>query len=113
MTSDIHNELMWQIKGALNIDIGNYLFIKAGIDLYYEGDYELNIYINDRKYVIPDSCGFIDIDNIEIERKIHIGHYHADDLLWLLIHYESEKNKLLKRVNEYIEWKLKELKENK
>ena len=105
MTSDIHKELLWQIKGLLNIDIGNYLFEKAGIDLYYEGDYELNIYINDSKYVIPDKYGYVDVNDIEIERKIFIGHYHADDLLWLLIHYETEKNKLLKRVDEYLEWK--------
>ena len=47
MMSDIHGELIMQIKGLLNIDVGNYLFEKAGIDLYFEGSYELNIYIHD------------------------------------------------------------------
>lgn len=101
---DIHSELILQIEGMINIDIGNYLFEKKGIDLFFDGKYDLNIYINDSNYVKPDKYGNVFIDDLEVERKVFIGHYHNDDLLWLLMNYENEKNKMLKRIDDYIKW---------
>lgn len=108
----IHKELLTQIEGLLNIDIGNYIYnIGADLNLkpYMVVKNGIDIYINDEDYIKIDKYGFVDIDNGDMEKKLMIGHYHYEDLLWLLMHYNEEKKYMIKKIDEYVDWKERDL----
>ena len=112
----VHEELLFQIKGLLEIELGNQVFSKgkfANLDIHFEICNGIDIYIFDKEfsYVNEYNClefhdwtKLLDIDE-PIEDFSMIGHYHSDDLLYLLLHFEEEKKKMLDRINTYIDWR--------
>lgn len=115
----IREELQYQLKGLIDIEIGNYLYennlglhteIINGVDVYiYDKDFA---YINHYNMIdfIPPNFMFkgLYIDDISL-----IGHYHSDDLLYLIMNFKTEKEAMLKKIDKYISWKEAYLKRNK
>lgn len=112
----IKEELIGQVEGLINIDVGNYIKNKKhsyigslNIDIYIESKNGINVYITDDdfvndKYVI-DKYGFVEFNDTAHELRAFIGHYHYEDLLWLLMNYETEKKKMIDKVDKYFFWK--------
>lgn len=116
--NEFHQELIEQIKGLINIDIGCYIHnIESDLELHIEGSGGIDIYIYDKDFAYLDEYKQINFkEHIQVPRYFHvpvwiiddksmIGHYHREDLLWLIMNYDKEKGKMIKHVNEYINWK--------
>ena len=89
--NELYNELLRQVEGLIDIEIGNYAY-DNDLELFYE--------------VLPD-CLNIYVDEIGSEYKNvwdrhQIGHYHDNDLLYLILYFEKEKQRMLNYINEYI-----------
>lgn len=49
----VHQELIKQIKGLINIEVGNYLYRNKGklnLDLYIDGNDGIDVYIYDKDF---------------------------------------------------------------
>lgn len=128
--NEFHQELIEQIKGLINIDIGCYLYnVAPDLELHIESYGGIDIYIFDKDFAYLDEYKQINFkeqsslnirpfhESIEpmpikfkvpywiIDDKSMIGHYHREDLLWLIMNYEKEKEKMIKQINGYVNWK--------
>lgn len=113
--SGVHKELIKQIKGLINIEIGNYLYDNKGdlnLDIYIDGNDGLDIYIYDKDFAKINEDNqfyfkeYFETENgIMIDDKSMLGHYHSDDLLYLIMNFQEEKKYMRKNVDEYINWK--------
>lgn len=103
-----HQELIEQIEGLINIDIGSYIYnLAPKLKLHMESFGGLDIYIYDEDFAFLDEYKKICFKTPYwlINDKSMIGHYHSEDLLWLIINYDKEKKKMIEYVNKYINWK--------
>ena len=94
------------------IDLSSYIDDKANFDIFIDTRNGLDVYVYDKDFAyinryesisfIPPNLKFnsIYIDDISL-----IGHYHPEDLLYLLINLKKEKEKMFKRIDNYIKWK--------
>lgn len=114
-------ELIYQLEGAINIELGNYIYDNNWMDWINKNDSKkprlniycmntgdgINIYIVDNRYseIKKDELVFNCKDEIrvELEDELMIGHYHSDDLLWLVLNFEKEIGKMKNRINLYVE----------
>lgn len=116
--NEFHQELIEQIKGLIDIDIGCYIHnIAPDLELHMESFGGIDIYIYDKDFAYLDEYEQINFkEHIQVPKYFHtpiwiiddksmIGHYHREDLLWLIMNYDKEKEKMIKYVNEYINWK--------
>lgn len=111
----VHQELIKQIKGLINIEVGNYLYRNKGklnLDLYIDGNDGIDVYIYDKDFakITKDNQfyfkEYFETNNgLMIDDKSMLGHYHSDDLLYLLMNFKEEKKNMRKNVDEYISWK--------
>lgn len=92
--NELREELIFQIKGLLDIELGNIAY-DNGFKLYYE--------------VLSD-CINIYVDVIESKEEVwnmcEIGHCHIEDLLYLILRFDREKAKMLNRLCDFIESKM-------
>ena len=88
--NELYNELLRQIEGLIDIEIGNYAY-DNGLELFYDKRGGIDIYV--------DKIGSEDKDIFE---RYQIGHYHNNDLLYLILYFEKEKQRMLNYINEYI-----------
>lgn len=91
----VYDELLTQIKGLIDIEIGDYCHSK-GARLFYEDCYPdcLNIYLDN-----------LDTYDEPIYCKYQIAHYHREDMLYLIINWKNEKEAMLKRIQGFIKAK--------
>jgi len=151
MQRAVHDELLVQLDGLLEIEIGNYVFEKLeanGIERTFPSKDEistpelwvstagggLDVFVLDPRYVTVgdfmrtvsfkanEECGFIS----KVIKMPHregvfydaddwcmIGHYHPDDLLYLILHWQERKEEMREEADRildaYIEWHEKEM----
>ena len=121
MSKAVREELIYQLKGAINIELGNYIYDNNWMDWINKNDSKkprlniycmntgdgINIYIVDNRYseIKKDELVFNCKDEIkiELEDKLMIGHYHSDDLLWLILNFEKEIRRMKNKINSYVE----------
>ncbi len=110
----IHDELETQIEGLINIEVGNYLYESKGkldLDLYIEKGCGIDVYVFDRDFAKYDDNKrmyfkeYFYTDLGAIDDLAMVGHYHYDDLLYLILNFDKEKKSMRKRVDTYIKWK--------
>lgn len=89
--NELREELLFQIKGLIEIELGNVAY-DYGHQLYYE---ELSDCIN----IYVDIIG----SKKDVYNMYEIGHYHIEDLLYLILRFDREKSKMLERLCNYIE----------
>ena len=89
--NEVREELIFQIKGLLEIELGNIAY-DYGFQLYYE---ELSDSIN----IYVDIIG----SKEHLWNMYEIGHYHIEDLLYLILRFDREKSKMLEILCNYIE----------
>ena len=84
---------------------------KLNLRLHIEGDTRIYIYDKDFSYIneyneikFKDDYFFAN-NGIPIQEKSLIGHYSYSHLLWLVLNFKEEKKYMLKKIDEYIEWK--------
>ena len=104
---ELYQFLVDQIIGLIEIDIGNYLYDKAGKNLYFNRYINggLDIYIFDDDYDFVDEYGLIDFSDPNIDDVLEIEHLHKEDMLYFLFNYEKEKHKMIERINKYLKFK--------
>lgn len=103
-----------QVNGLLNMELKDYIKEAGGklnLRLHIEGDTRIYIYDKDFSYIneyneikFKDDYFFAD-KGIPIQEKSLIGHYSYSHLLWLILNFKEEKKYMLKKIDEYIEWK--------
>lgn len=116
--NEFHQELIEQIKGLINIDIGCYIHnVAPNLELHIESFGGIDVYIYDKEFAHLNKYNQIEFEEcIQVPKYFHtplwiiddksmIGHYHREDLLWLIMNYEKEKEKMIKQIKEYILWK--------
>lgn len=121
LQSVLHEELIYQIQGAIGIELGNYIYDKNWMDWINKNEPSkpqlnihclntgdgLNIFIVDRRYAEVKGNDIIfncnEEDMFAMEDKLMIGHYHSDDLLWLILNFEKEIRIMKNKINSYIE----------
>ena len=84
---EIYSFIVDQIEGLIDIEIGNYLYNKTD--------------------ALTTKLHF------GIDDLLMIEHLHYEDILWFLMNFYKEKEKMKRRVDEYIEWKEKYNEKNK
>ena len=104
---NVHYELMVQLRGAINADIGEFIYknhwmdwenerknnpIQLNVFVYFNINGGFDVYLLDRRYVYEQKgkLQFKEDTSFFKEDELIIGHYHEDDLLWLILHYEKE-----------------------
>ena len=93
----LHQELLYQLEGLINIEIGTYIYKLEECNniKHYTGN-NLEILFDKGGdgldvYVLPEAEE-LTFDTMD---KYMIGHYHSDDLLYLIINWEKEKDHLV------------------
>ena len=116
----VHDELLFQIEGLLNIELGSYLYDINGsnqprYELWICNTGGIDIYLLDPRYVIFDQEGVEFIDNEECGFSPHhykyydtqdwcmVGHYHSDDLIYLILNWKSEVQQMKQEMNRIME----------
>lgn len=116
---EVYSFIADQIEGLIDIEIGNYLYEKAKskFSLHYNRwvNGGIDIYIFDE-----DFCTINDFDKIDfttepfdIDDLLIIEHLHYEDILWFIMNFKEEKKKMIKRIDQYIEWKERYNEKNK
>ncbi len=112
-------ELIYQLEGAINIELGNYIFDKNWMDWVNKGfpdKPQLNIYCHNTGgidvYLVDNRYATVENDNLILnceDKKFYelldifmIGHYHSDDLLWLTLNFEKEIRSMKNQINFYV-----------
>ena len=90
----LYDELVRQIEGLIDIEIGNIAY-ENGLELFYDKRDGIDIYV--------DKIGSEDKDIFE---RYLIGHYHNNDLLYLILYFEKEKKSMLNYMNKHIKNKV-------
>lgn len=100
----INNYLLKQIKGYLDITVGNVAY-QYGLDIgYHTGHGGIDVFINDTKYCdrsSRDPIYFLKGYEDEEYDNLMIGHYHKEDLLWLIMNIKDESFKMGLDVRHY------------
>jgi len=116
--NELRKELLYQLEGMINIEIGNYIYSNK-LEMHIEAINGIDVYIYDKDFAYINHYDMIDfmppnfmfkglyIDDISL-----IGHYHSEDLLYLIMNFKTEKEAMLKKVDKYIKWKEAYLKRN-
>ena len=116
--NEFRKELLDQLEGMINIEIGNYIYSNK-LEMHIEAINGIDVYIYDKDFAYINHYNMIDfmppnfmfkglyIDDISL-----IGHYHSEDLLYLIMNFKTEKEAMLKKVDKYIKWKEAYLKRN-
>lgn len=93
----LHQELLYQLEGLINIEIGTYIYKLEECNnikhytgnnleiLFDKGGDGLDI------YVLPKTEE-LTFDTMD---KYMIGHYHSDDLLYLMVNWEKKRDYLI------------------
>lgn len=118
---DFRENLLTQIEGLLNIEIGNYIYENGrhlNLKPFFDMRCGADIYILDEDFAEIDEYNMLDFKkafhifgDFELEDKSMMGHYHYEDLLWLILNFKEEKKYMIKKIDEYIDWKEKYLDE--
>ena len=99
MVNAIHAELLSQVKGALSIELHSHWY---SLDKRYQ-----NEKVSSTEVLIVDTGGidiFIDDNKYEDIYEdprwdTQIGHYHSTDLLWLILHWDTEIAKMKSKMD--------------
>lgn len=117
---EIYSFIADQIEGLIDIEIGNYLYNKTDAlttKLHYDRwqNGGIDVYIYDSEFCKIDKYDKIDFveEPFGIDDILMIEHLHYEDILWFLMNFDKEKEKMKQRVDEYIEWKEKYNEKNK
>ena len=101
----INRYLINQIKGYIDIEVGN-LAYQYGLGVgYHTGHGGIDIFINDPKYCdqrSDDPLLFLKGYEDEKYDELMIGHYHQEDLLWLVTNIKDECFKLQCDLRHYL-----------
>lgn len=104
VTSAINEYMIMQIKGYLDIAVGN-IACQYGLDIgYHTGHGGIDVFINDSKYCDQssrDPMYFLKGFEDEKYDELMIGHYHHEDLLWLVMNIKDESFKMGLDVRHY------------
>ena len=88
----VHEELLDQLEGLINIELGTYIynmeeqnnfkhFTKDSLEIFVDrGGNGLDVYVKPMRKI-----------HIDEYDKYMVGHYHSDDLLYLILNWEKEK----------------------
>ena len=108
-------QLEKQLIGAFDIELGGYLFDNHKDTYLYSIHYNrytnggIDIYLFDRyyyekKFKIDTKTNWLEPDP-DYERYGELYHLHAEDLLWVILNWDKEIEKIKLRINEYFKWK--------
>ena len=104
---EFYQFIIEQIIGLIEIDIGNYLYDKINKSLYFNRYINggLDVYIFDNDYSFIDKYGLINFNDSNIDDIFEIEHLHKEDMLYFILNYKKEKQKMIERVNKYLKFK--------
>lgn len=97
----VHKELLYQLEGLISIELNKYLYNveeSNNIPHYEKDSLELTIDMGGNGldiYVLPGTEE-LTFENMD---KYMIGHYHSDDLLYLILNWEKEKQYLIDKTS--------------
>ena len=97
----VHKELLYQLEGLISIELNKYLYNAEesnNIPHYEKDSLELTIDTGGNGldiYVLPETEE-LTFENMD---KYMIGHYHSDDLLYLILNWEKEKQYLIDKTS--------------
>lgn len=97
----VHKELLYQLEGLISIELNKYLYNAEesnNIPHYEKDSLELTIDTGGNGldiYVLPGTEE-LTFENMD---KYMIGHYHSDDLLYLILNWEKEKQYLIDKTS--------------
>lgn len=96
----IHEELLFQIKGLINIELGNYLWeLEDSNGIYPYGDDSIDLYMDTGGDGIDIYAITKDVKLTTINADWYmVGHYHADDLLYLILNWKEEKESMKEEI---------------
>lgn len=98
---DFYEGLFEQVRGLLDIEIGNYMYEHNLKPFIVDDSCSLNVYIFD-----PKTCSINEYNDIviptDLEKYLEIGHYHREDLLWLIMNFKQEKKYMIKKIDEWL-----------
>lgn len=100
----IHDYLIMQIKGYLDIELGKIVYL-YGLDIGYHTGDGINVFIKDPKYCEKDSKDpLLFLKGYEDDKydDLMIGHYHYEDILWLLLNLKDEAFKMGLDIRKYL-----------
>lgn len=97
----VHKELLYQLEGLISIELNKYLYNAEesnNIPHYEKDSLELTIDMGGNGldiYVLPGTEE-LTFENMD---KYMVGHYHSDDLLYLILNWEKEKQHLIDKTS--------------
>ena len=92
----VHEELLDQLEGLINAEIGTYIynmeeqnnikhFTKNSLEVFIDrGGNGLDVYVKPQRKLHLNECD-----------DYMVGHYHPDDLLYLILNWEKEKQSMI------------------
>ena len=105
----MHQFIIDQIIGMIEIDVGNYLYKWEGykVDLHFNkrSNEGLDVYINDPEYCIINEFNKLEFNDDNIDDILTVEHLHQEDMLWFIMNYQQEKQVMKDRVDKYIKFK--------
>ena len=121
--NELHEELLTQLVGAINIELGSYIYDNDWMDwvnTYINKDSnnpKLNIFCDTSNggidvMLIDDDIIYVKNDTMYLRKEelwgsivldfLTIGHYHPEDLLWLIFNFKSEIERMKKEIKLYV-----------
>lgn len=121
--NELHKELLTQLVGAINIELGSYIYDNDWMDWVNtfinkdSNNPKLNIFCNISDggidvMLIDDDINYVKNDIIYFRKEelwgsivldfLTIGHYHPEDLLWLIFNFKSEIERMKKEIKLYV-----------
>ena len=97
----VHKELLYQLEGLISIELNKYLYNAEesnNIPHYKKDSLELIVDMGGNGldiYVLPGTEE-LTFENMD---KYMVGHYHSDDLLYLILNWEKEKQYLIDKTS--------------
>lgn len=97
----VHKELLYQLEGLISIELNKYLYNAEesnNIPHYKKDSLELIIDTGGNGldiYVLPGT----EEPTFENMDKYMVGHYHSDDLLYLILNWGKEKQYLIDKTS--------------
>lgn len=101
----VHRELLYQLEGLISIELNKYLYNAEesnNIPHYEKDSLELVIDMGGDGldiYVLPGTEKLTFENTFDNMDKYMVGHYHPDDLLYLILNWEKEKQYLIDKTS--------------
>lgn len=121
--NELHEELLTQLKGAINIELGSYIYDNDWMDwvnTFINKDSDnpkLNIFCDTSSggidvILIDDDIIYVKNDIMYFKKEelwssivldfLTLGHYHSEDLLWLIFNFKSEIERMKEEIKLYV-----------